>query len=123
METGWEPKSRGTEETFDRDVLDLDFLRDKLQEQVESMAELLRERQWLARTITLKVRYQDFQTITRSRTLPHPTDRARTLARVASELLLGGTEAGRRPIRLLGLSVSGLLTPEDPVQLWLDLEE
>jgi DNA polymerase-4 len=122
VEVGWERKSRGTEETFSKDVLDLDTLLGELHTQVESVAEDLREAESLARTVTIKVRYSDFTTITRSRTLWAPTDKARHFEKAARELLLHHTDAGSRPVRLLGFSLSGLVNPEDPVQLWLDVE-
>jgi DNA polymerase-4 len=60
------------------------------------------------RTVTLKVKYSDFSTISRSRTLATATDDAQTLVQMAVELLKTSTELGRRPIRLVGVSVSGL---------------
>ena len=63
-----------------------------------------------ARTVQLKVRFGDFRTITRSRTLPEPTDLAADLGRVARELL---GRARRRPgVRLLGVSVQQLVRPD-----------
>ena len=59
------------------------------------------------KTVTLKVRYEDFETVTRSYTLPNYTDRAEDLANV-SKRLLKETEAGIREIRLVGISVSSL---------------
>jgi DNA polymerase IV len=60
-----------------------------------------------ARTVTLKVRYDDFTTITRSHSVAPPTcDEAAIVARALA--LLDRTEAGRRPVRLLGVSVHGL---------------
>jgi DNA polymerase-4 len=57
----------------------------------------------LARTVTIKVRYDDFTTITRSHTAPPTRDEADLTARAVR--LLEKTEAGRRPVRLLGVSV------------------
>ena len=57
----------------------------------------------LARTITIKVRYSDFTTITRSHTTAPTRDEADLVARAVQ--LLARTEAGRRPVRLLGVSV------------------
>ncbi len=119
VDPGGEAKSRGSETTFERDVLDTHALEDSLREQAEEVAASLREMVRPGKTITLKVRYADFRTITRSKTLPIPTDDAALIARVASELLLSATDAGRVPVRLIGVSVSGLLDPEEPEQLWL----
>ena len=60
----------------------------------------------LARTVTIKVRYSDFTTITRSHTAQPTRDEAGLVERAVR--LLDKTEAGRRPIRLLGVSVHNL---------------
>jgi DNA polymerase-4 len=70
--------------------------------------------------VTLKLRYADFKTITRSRTFPHPTDDPRWIESAASKLLLEGTEAGANPVRLIGVSASGLVDQFEPMQLWLE---
>jgi DNA polymerase-4 len=72
----------------------------------------------LGRTVTLKVRYGDWQTVTRSRTLPGPTDADAELARVAAQLL-AGLQIGRRPVRLVGVTASQLIGAGEPVQLEL----
>ncbi|MBV8200414.1 MAG: DNA polymerase IV, partial [Acidobacteria bacterium] len=59
-------------------------------------------------TVTLKVRYGDFTTITRSRTLAAPVSDGRGIAECALELLLR-TEAASRPVRLLGVTASNLV--------------
>ncbi len=123
VDPSWDPKSSGSETTFDRDVLDLDVLREKIAEQIEENVAWLRKEGRLGRTVTLKVRYKDFKTITRSRTLGFPTDRATTFVQVARELLLGHTEAGETPVRLIGVSISGLIRRDDPVQLWFDFDK
>lgn len=117
-----EPKSQGSEWTFDADVSDLGRLRESLEDQVASVvAELPRIRR-RARTVTLKLRYGDFTTITRSRTLPAPTDEERPLRAVALELLLTQTEAGERPVRLIGVTLSGFEHEDAPIQLELPWE-
>jgi DNA polymerase-4 len=59
-------------------------------------------------TVTLKLRYSDFTTLTRSRTLALPVADGPTIALCARELL-GRTEAGRRPVRLIGVGASNLM--------------
>ena len=118
VENERESKSSGSETTFDRDVTDLDFLMGTLQDLADEIARDLRKMGRPGRTITLKLRYSDFKTITRSKTLYRHTDEAETIVRVASKLLLEDTEAGARPARLIGISVSGLLSEKDPQQLW-----
>ena len=71
-------------------------------------AEWLQRRKLAARTVTIKVRYSDFKTVTRSHTLSMPTDDADVIASWAVELL-ARTEAGARPVRLLGVRVTGLV--------------
>lgn len=123
VEAEWDPKSRGSENTFDKDTTDFEILRATLNEQAEEICEWLKRTDHLARTITIKVRYADFKTITRSRTLYFPSDRARILEEVAAQLLAHGTEAGEKPVRLIGLSASGFLHRDDPHQLWFDFNE
>jgi DNA polymerase-4 len=121
VETEWEPKSSGTETTFEKDVLDTEFLGETLDDQADDIVRHLRKIDRRGKTITLKVRYKDFRTITRSRTLWHYTDDPALIASTARELMIESTDAGREPVRLIGISVSGLIHPNEPEQLWLDL--
>ncbi len=104
-------KSRGAEQTFAEDVLDKASLRATLHAQADEVCEGLARTATRARTVTLKVRYDDFSTITRAETLSEPTDVPGRVAEVA-EGLLERTEAGHRPVRLVGLSVSGLVSAD-----------
>jgi len=74
-------------------------------------ARWLVRRELLARTVTIKVRYSDFTTITRSHTAPPTRDEAGLVERAVR--LLDRTEAGRRPVRLLGVSVHNLCAEAD----------
>jgi DNA polymerase-4 len=121
VEAGWDPKSTGTETTFAKDVTDLQYLHDVIGDQAGELATDLRKMERRSKTITLKVRYKDFVTITRSRTLQHFTDDEHLIAETARALLDEGTEAGNRPVRLIGVSASGLIQPGEPEQLWLDV--
>lgn len=113
-----EPKSSGSENTFLTDLTNLDEIRHEVEQMAASAAAWLARRELLARTVTLKVRYDDFTTITRSQT-EGPTRDPDAIVRRALALL-HRTEAGRRPIRLLGVSVHNLSDPlaveEDPEQ-------
>jgi DNA polymerase-4 len=122
VESGWDPKSRGTETTFSRDIIDLSILTQTLRDQALEMEFSLKQMQLSARTITLKVKYSNFKSITRSRTLLDPTEQAETIFQVAEQLLKSTTEAGTRAIRLIGISVSTLIRPDEPLQLWLNLD-
>jgi DNA polymerase IV len=100
-------KSVGHEDTYADDLYTRDELHLQLLALAERVARRLRRQGVAGRTITLKVRYADFSTVTRARTLPDALDEAHLLLRVARELL-GRTEAGSRAVRLLGISVSQL---------------
>jgi DNA polymerase-4 len=96
-------KSCGSERTYAEDIADLDHLRDEVRRLTHGVAHWLERRSISAKTVTLKVRYADFTTITRSHSAP-PTRHADALVSRAVELL-HKTDAGRRPVRLLGVSV------------------
>ncbi len=103
--------SCGREETYPRDLLDRRLLRSEAERMAGEVAGWLAKTGLLARTVTLKLRYADFTTITRSDTKRPATREAASIAERASALL-ARTEAGRRPVRLLGVSVHGLESPE-----------
>jgi DNA polymerase-4 len=121
VENDGETKSSGTETTFEKDVLDVGYLGDTLDDQIDDLTRHLRKIERRAKTVTLKLRYSDFHTITRSRTLWHYTDDPALITATARELLAQSTEAGNRPVRLIGVSMSNLIHPDEPEQLWLDL--
>jgi DNA polymerase IV len=94
------------EETFERDLTDLDVLGREIDSMAARVGERLRKSAFSGRTVTLKLRRYDFTTLTRSQTLPQPTDDTRTIATTARRLLVeAGTQGG---LRLLGVGVSGL---------------
>jgi DNA polymerase IV len=98
-----EAKSSGSENTYPEDLTDLETIRVEVAEMARHAIAWLERRQILARTVTLKVRYGDFTTITRSHTAPPTRDEADLTARAVR--LLEKTEAGARSVRLLGVSV------------------
>jgi DNA polymerase IV len=101
-----EVKSVSHEETFERDLTDLDVLGREIDSMAARVGERLRSSAYSGRTVTLKLRRYDFTTLTRSQTLPQPTDDARLIASTARRLLTdAGTQGG---LRLLGVGVSGL---------------
>jgi DNA polymerase-4 len=104
-------KSSSSEITYDVDLTDLDRIRDEIAEMARDNAAWLRRKGILARTVNIKVRYDDFTTITRQHS-DQPTDDADQLARRAVALL-EKTEAGKRPVRLLGAGVTNLEAPDD----------
>ena len=105
------PKSCGCEHTFPEDLRDLDTIREELELMARRAAGWLTTRTLYARTITIKVRYSDFTTITRSYSEAVPTRDGSTVAARALALL-EKTDAGARPVRLLGVSVHNLTTTD-----------
>ncbi len=103
-----EEKSLSRECTFATDITDIGELETELVEQADEVASRLRRRGLVGRTICLKLRYHDFSTVTRRKSLPSPTCLADAIRAEARGLLRERTEAGKRPVRLIGVGVSGL---------------
>jgi DNA polymerase IV len=103
-----ESKSSSTENTYAEDLLDAGAIRAELDRMARENARWLVRRQLAARTVTIKVRYSDFKTVTRSHTLSRHTADADLIASWAVELA-ARTEAGAKPVRLLGVRVQGLV--------------
>ena len=101
-------KSSSTENTYAEDLVELEAIRAELDRMARENAEWLGRRQLAARTVTIKVRYADFTTVTRSHTLSVPTADADVISSWAKDLL-ARTDASRRPVRLLGVRVQGLV--------------
>jgi len=108
-------KSIGNEETFSEDIVNMDVARQELLALATKVGGRLRHKATVGRTISLKVKYNDFKQITRSATLIDPVDDGNTIYRQCCSLL-EKTEVGRRPVRLLGVTVSNLCDPEAPRQ-------
>ncbi|MCL7486723.1 MAG: DNA polymerase IV [Desulfobulbaceae bacterium] len=105
-----EAKSIGHEETFSEDLTDLVVIRRELLELATRVGERLRRHERRGQTITIKIKFHDFSARTRSRTLAEPTSDTMEIFRQGWELL-GKTEAGRKSVRLVGISVSNLSAP------------
>jgi DNA polymerase IV len=103
-----EAKSISNETTFEHDIADMDVLRAWLVDLTEQVGWRLRRHDLRGRTVQLKVRFADFSLITRSCTLPEPTDITQELRQVADDLLCHRLPAGHLPVRLLGIGVGGL---------------
>ncbi|WP_158887313.1 DNA polymerase IV [Amycolatopsis anabasis] len=99
-------KSIGAEETFEVDHLDREVLKRELLRLSEKTAASLRRRGLRGRTVSIKVRYSDFTTITRSRTVLVPTDVTREIFRTAAQLL--DEQAPPGAVRLIGVRVEQL---------------
>jgi DNA polymerase-4 len=108
VESNREAKSISSEQTFATDITDKDILLDVLLSQVEDVAQRLRLNDLDAKTITLKLRYEDFRTITRSSTFDQPTNTTKTLWQEAKEVFLKWHKKSAGALRLLGFGASGL---------------
>jgi DNA polymerase-4 len=111
-------KSMSTERTFAQDVRQPEVLHDHLRRQTEEVAQGCRKGRLTGSTVVLKLRYDDFSTITRSHTMTSSTRESEALYRVGLELL-EKTDYRSRPVRLLGIGLSGLLSDDRPMQLSL----
>jgi DNA polymerase-4 len=108
-------RSVGSESTYLEDLSDIERIRSEVETFARDLAKWLGEHDRDARTVTLKVRYADFETITRRDTRDPPTRSKEALA-ARAVALLARTEAGSRPIRLLGVSLHDLEPKEDEVE-------
>ncbi|NVM24197.1 MAG: DNA polymerase IV, partial [Desulfobacterales bacterium] len=113
-----EVKSIGGEETFAEDILHVDVIKRELLSLATRVSRRMRRQGLAGKTVTLKVKYHDFVRISRSKTLPDSTDDEREIFRSCCGLL-EKTEAGKRPVRLLGISLSHLCSKGDQMQLSL----
>ncbi len=111
-------KSVGHEETFSNDISDIGAAKKELLSLADKVARRIRQKKTTGRTISLKVKYDDFVQITRSATLPKPTDDGPEIYSIACSLL-EKTDVGKRPVRLLGISLSKLSFPASENQLAL----
>src|SRR5881409_2529557 len=107
-----EAKSSGSENTYPEDLTDLDTIRAEIADMASHSIAWLARRQRMARTVTIKVRYSDFTTITRSHTAAATRDASDLTARAVR--LLDKTDAGRRPVRLLGVSLHNFAAEPEP---------
>ncbi|WFE41457.1 DNA polymerase IV [Micromonospora sp. WMMD998] len=115
-------KSIGAEVTFDTDVTDPAEIRRALLALADKAGARLRAAGQVGRTVSLKVRFADFRTVSRSRTLAVPTDTAREMFDTA--WALWGVLAPREPVRLVGVRMEGLAVAEEtPRQLTLGAPE
>jgi DNA polymerase IV len=104
-------KSASSENTYAEDLTDIGRIRAEIERMARGTAAWLERKGLLARTVTIKVRYAGFTTVTRSHSASVPTrDPAGIVMRAFA--LLERTEAGRRPVRLLGVGVHGMIADE-----------
>ncbi len=115
-------KSISAERTYEKDLTDMQDIFDRINELSEIVFSRLEKSGSPGRTLTLKIRFHDFKTLNRSKTHTTWITEANTVKDLAAQLI---TQIDRRPlkVRLLGLGISNLKTPEaeDPPQLSLEL--
>jgi DNA polymerase-4 len=116
------PKSISRECTFGEDTADPAFCEAMLHYLAERAARDLRAHRMTARTVTLKLRYRDFTTVTRSATLRTPTDSDRVVAGTARELFRAAW-ARRVQVRLLGVGLTNLVLAAPQLDLFADPRE
>ena len=110
------PKSISQEYTFAKDTADTDILLSAIMQQTEKVAASLRDKNLKAKTITLKLRYANFKTITRSQSLDTPTNTTKSLATAAESIFNKWKNKSLAPLRLIGFAASNL-TEESKGQL------
>lgn len=116
-------KSISHETTFERNVTDREVLRAWLLDLTDQVSRRVRRHGIRGRTVQLKVRFADFRTITRSQSLPEPTDVTEELWNAASRLFDLRLPSPLPPVRLLGMGVSGLERSGEKQGLLFDGEE
>lgn len=105
-------KSVSHETTFSTDILDMEYLESTLREQADKVSTRLRKYGLAGRVVFIKLRYLDFTTVTRRKTLPSSTNLSDIIFREARALIIERTETGKRPVRLIGVGVAGFGEPK-----------
>jgi DNA polymerase-4 len=105
--THWEPKSSSRETTFQSDIDNWQEIARNLAELCREVSKDLRKSGHKGKTITVKVRYGDFRTVTRARTLDHAVDSVEDIRKAAFECL-GRVELKNRKVRLIGVRAGNL---------------
>jgi DNA polymerase-4 len=115
-------KSISHEHTFDVDIPDADAVRRVLLDQTEQVARRVRRHEFKAKSVTLKIRFGDFQTITRSQSLDHPTDSTDELWTAARAIFDRWALSSFSPVRLIGMAAGSLTKGEGQLGLF-DVDE
>ncbi len=110
-------KSISRETTFGKDTRDHSLLKATLRYLGERVGSDLRQRGKQARCVTLKLRYADFTTITRSHTLSQSSDTDQTIFDTGTKLLKGELTQEKQPVRLIGIGVSNLAEPDRQLEM------
>jgi DNA polymerase IV len=111
-------KSVGHEQTFGEDMRDRNDVESQLMDQCDDVAARLRRKSLKAKRITIKIRFGDFKTISRSVTLDEATDRSDSLRDAARSLFRAWADDHYRPVRLIGCSASQLCEGGEQLSLF-----
>jgi DNA polymerase-4 len=115
--TTHEPKSISQETTFSKDIRNPDELKRVIQRQSERVGKRLRKQNLAGTTIKIKLRWADFTTLTRQITSPKPTNSDKDIFQAAFRLFQKTWEPGK-PVRLIGVGVSGFSSLTRQLELW-----
>jgi DNA polymerase-4 len=118
VESRGDPKSMSRETTFDTDTRDMEFLRVALRSMSEQLSRDLMGHAKQASTVTVKLRWEDFQTVNRQESLKAQSNAAPELYQAANRLLAHLMSVGDRRVRLIGLKVSNLAGPEKQLDMF-----
>lgn len=111
-----EAKSISQETTFSKDIRNKRELQDVLRRLSKKVCKRLQKKGLVARTVKIKLRWSDFTTLTRQTTLQSPTNESDIFIRTAEKLF--NEHWGGRPLRLIGMGVSGLEKAQQQIGLW-----
>lgn len=114
-------KSLGSESTFSKDISSQEELLTLLSSLAREVSKDLQTKNLKGRTVTLKVKYDDFEQVTRSKTIERKINDFDTIYSLCKMLLLK-TQAGKRKVRLLGVSLSSFVEPSAEQQSMIQLE-
>lgn len=121
-------RSISVEQTYETDLTTEDSMERELLAHADKLSSRLRRARYVASTITLKVRYPDFTTVSRTHTFAAPVSSSAEIFDIARRLL-GRTAADHRGVRLLGIGGDGLVGTDEPRQLalgdsvWEEIDE
>lgn len=117
VHTSHKVKSVSNETTFARDVADMQVLYETLHKLSESVGRRLRKKNLAGNTVKLKLRWQDFTTLSRQVTLPNPTNDDWEIYAAVKDLFNAAWQKGK-PVRLLGVGVTHFSKPPSQLSLW-----
>ena len=120
VEPVWKRKSVGTERTFEQDIFTLSAVTIQLYHLTEELVRRLENDQFIGHTLTLKVKFNDFQQITRSTTRKKPFKTLKDILTSAKELIKE-IDYKNHPIRLLGISINRTIKDETKKPVWKQL--